>query len=110
MVGKNKKKNQEGNHEALDQLFPRRQTDTEQTYGARKQLLMPSKDLSNFSPGGRTGYTEQLGALKAPWEKNQVCSQVCFQFAWKTCCFSKPCVPQSLENAQRFSLFITIYQ
>ena len=51
-------------------MFSHGQTDIEQIYGARKQLPMPSEDLSNFSPGGRTGYAEQLGALQAPWEKN----------------------------------------
>lgn len=78
MEGRKKKKyakqHQEENRKALDQLFSQGQTDTEQIYGARKQLPIPSKDLSNFSPGGRTGYTKQLGALQAPWEttkKNQ---------------------------------------
>lgn len=65
-----KYKNQAENCQTLDQLFSRGHTDTEQIYRARKQLPMPSKDLSNFSPGGRTGYAKQLGALQAPWEKN----------------------------------------
>lgn len=51
-------------------VFSGGHTDTEQIYRARKQLPMPSKGLSNFSPGGRTGYAKQLGALQAPWEKN----------------------------------------
>lgn len=52
-VGRNPKikhKNQEENCQTLDQLFSHGQTDTEQIYRARKQLLMPSKDLSNFFP------------------------------------------------------------
>lgn len=62
---------------------------------ARKQLPMPSRDLSNFSSGGRTGYTERLS------EKTRAGRWICFGFAWKTRCSPKPCAPQSLENAQR---------
>ena len=50
-------------------MFSRGQTDTEQINRASKQLPMPSEDLSNFSPGGRTGYAKQLGVLQAPWEE-----------------------------------------
>lgn len=71
-------------------------------YRARKQLLMPSRDLSNFSPGGRTGSTEQLR------EKTLEAGRwICFRFAWKTRCSPKPCAPQSLENAQHSGVFIS---
>lgn len=73
-------------------------------YRARKELLIPSKNLSNFSPGGRTGSTEQLR------EKSRAGRGICCRFARKTRCSSKPCAPQSLENAQRSGVFISTYQ
>lgn len=73
-------------------------------FRARKQLPMPSRDLSNFSPGGRTGYTEELR------EKSRAGRWICCRFAWKTRCSSKPCAPQSLENSQHSGVFISTYQ
>lgn len=73
-------------------------------YRARKELPMPSRDLSNFSPAGRTGYTKQLR------EKSRAGRWICCRFAWKTRCSSKPCAPQSLENAQHSRVFISTYQ
>lgn len=81
--------------------FSQGRADTGLICGARKQLLTPSKDLSNFFPGGRTGYVGEKLSLQ---------TGLLFSLHRKPCCFSQPRVSPSWENAQRFGLLLSDHQ